>query len=36
MTRTFDAPRAMVFEANTRPELLRRWLGAFGGRSLDV
>lgn len=25
--RTFDAPRALVFEAWTRPELLRRWLG---------
>lgn len=26
MTRAFDAPRALVFEALTRPELLRRWL----------
>ena len=26
MTRSFNAPRALVFEALTRPELLRRWL----------
>ncbi len=36
VTRAFDAPPAMVFEAYTRPELLNRWLGAFGGWSLDV
>lgn len=30
MTRVFDAPRHLVFEAFTRPELLRRWLGAPG------
>lgn len=36
VTRTFDAPRAMVFEAYTRPELLKRWLGAHAGWSLDV
>lgn len=35
-TRTFDAPRELVFEAYTRPELLKRWLGVFGGWSLDV
>ena len=28
MTRVFDAPREMVFDAWTRPELLKRWLGA--------
>ena len=27
MTRVFDAPRRMVFDAYTRPELLKRWLG---------
>ena len=27
MTRSFAAPRALVFEAWTRPELVRRWLG---------
>jgi uncharacterized protein YndB with AHSA1/START domain len=26
MTRVFDAPRTLVFEALTRPELVRRWL----------
>jgi uncharacterized protein YndB with AHSA1/START domain len=26
MTREFDAPRELVFEAWTRPELLKRWL----------
>jgi uncharacterized protein YndB with AHSA1/START domain len=36
MTRVFDAPRELVFEAYTRPELLKRWLGVFGGWSLAV
>jgi uncharacterized protein YndB with AHSA1/START domain len=36
VTRAFDAPRAMVFEAYTRPELIKRWLGAHAGWSLDV
>lgn len=31
MTRTFDAPRTMVFDAWTKPELIRRWLGALDG-----
>jgi len=31
MTRVFDAPRNMVFDAWTKPELLKRWLGVFGG-----
>ena len=31
MTRTFDAPRSMVFDAWTRPELIKRWLGALDG-----
>src|SRR4051812_39118545 len=26
MTRVFDAPRALVFEALTTPELVQRWL----------
>lgn len=26
LTRVFDAPRGLVFEAYTRPELLKRWL----------
>jgi uncharacterized protein YndB with AHSA1/START domain len=36
MTRVFNAPRKLVFDAHTRPELVKRWLGAFGGWSLDV
>lgn len=36
ITRTFNAPRALVFEAMTKPVLLKRWLGVFGGWSLDV
>ena len=36
MTRSFNAPRDLVYEAFTRPELLKRWLGVFGGWSLAV
>jgi uncharacterized protein YndB with AHSA1/START domain len=28
VTRAFDAPRALVFDALTRPELIRRWLSS--------
>jgi uncharacterized protein YndB with AHSA1/START domain len=30
LRRVFDAPRRMVFDAFTRPELLKRWFGARG------
>ena len=30
MTRVFDAPRRLVYDALTKPELVRRWLRAFG------
>jgi uncharacterized protein YndB with AHSA1/START domain len=30
MTRVFDAPRNLVFDALTRPELLKRWYGPRG------
>lgn len=30
LTRAFDAPRHMVFDALTKPELLKRWHGARG------
>jgi uncharacterized protein YndB with AHSA1/START domain len=30
MTRVFDAPRALVFEALTTPELVRQWFGPHG------
>ena len=34
MTRSFDAPRELVFEAFTRPELIRRWLLGPDGWSM--
>ena len=36
MTRVFDAPRELVFDAYTKPELVKRWLGVFGGWTLPV
>ena len=37
MTRLFDAPRALVFEAMTRPEHVRQWWGRLGdGYSVPV
>jgi uncharacterized protein YndB with AHSA1/START domain len=36
MIRTFDAPRRLVFDAWTKPELIKRWLGVFGDWKLDV
>src|SRR6195256_2249833 len=30
LTRVFDAPRNLVFEAFTKPELLKRWYGPRG------
>lgn len=36
MTRVFDAPRRLVFDAYTKPELLKRWLGVFRGWSMAV
>ena len=36
MTRVFDAPRRLVYDAWTKPELLKRWLGVFGGWELAV
>jgi uncharacterized protein YndB with AHSA1/START domain len=36
MSRVFDAPRSLVFEAWTKPELLKRWLGVRGGWSMVV
>ena len=30
MTRTFDAPRELVFEAMTRPEHMKEWWGPHG------
>src|SRR5258707_12187037 len=36
MTRVFNAPRRLVYDAWTKPELLKRWLGVFGGWELAV
>ena len=36
MTRTFDAPRHLVFDAFTKPELVRRWLLGPDGWSMPV
>lgn len=30
LTRTFDAPRPLVFDAFTKPELIKRWYGPPG------
>lgn len=36
MTREFNAPRQLVFDAYTKPELLKRWLGVRNGWTLAV
>ncbi len=36
MTRVFDAPRSLVFDAVTKPELFKRWLFGPPGWSLPV
>jgi uncharacterized protein YndB with AHSA1/START domain len=36
LVRTFDAPRSLVFDAWTKPELVKQWLGMFGGWSFAV
>ena len=36
LTRVFDAPRHLVFDAYTKPELVKRWLGVHGGWSWAV
>jgi uncharacterized protein YndB with AHSA1/START domain len=36
MTRTFDAPRELVFDAFTKPEIVKRWLLGPDGLSLAV
>ena len=36
MTRVFDAPRQLVFDALTKPELVKRWLGLTRGWELEV
>ena len=36
VTRTFDAPARLVFDAWTKPELLKRWLGVRAGWTMEV
>ena len=36
MTRVFDAPRRMVFDAFTKPELVKRWLLGPDGWAMPV
>lgn len=36
MTRVFDAPRRLVFDAHTKPELIKRWLLGPDGWSMPL
>jgi uncharacterized protein YndB with AHSA1/START domain len=36
ITRVFEAPRALVFDAHTRPDLVRRWMLGPGGWTMPV
>ena len=36
MTRVFDAPRKLVFDAHTKPDLVRQWLLGPPGWSMQV
>ena len=36
MTRVFDAPRTLVFDAHTKPELVKRWLLGPPGWTMPV
>jgi uncharacterized protein YndB with AHSA1/START domain len=36
ITRTFDAPRELVWDCHTRPELVRRWITGWPGWSMVV
>ena len=36
VSRRFDAPRKLVFEAFTKPDLVKRWLGPMRGWAMDV
>jgi uncharacterized protein YndB with AHSA1/START domain len=36
MTRDFDAPRKLVYDAHTKPELVRRWLLGPDGWSMPI
>jgi uncharacterized protein YndB with AHSA1/START domain len=36
MSRVFNAPKKLVYEAYTKPELLKQWLGVHNGWKLEV
>ena len=36
VTRRFKAPPARVYAAHTEPELLKRWMGGYGGWTMTV
>ena len=36
MTRVFDAPARLIFDAWTKPELIKRWLGVRAGWTMEV
>lgn len=36
MTRVFNAPRRLVFDALTKPELIKRWLSGLDGWTMAV
>lgn len=36
MSREFDAPRRLIYDAYTKPELLTRWLGVRAGWVMDI
>jgi uncharacterized protein YndB with AHSA1/START domain len=36
ITRPFNAKRPLVWDALTKPELMKQWLGVFGGWTLPV
>jgi uncharacterized protein YndB with AHSA1/START domain len=36
MTRVFDAPKKLVWDAHTKPEIVKKWLGVFNGMTLPV
>lgn len=36
MSRDFDAPKQLVFDAYTKPELVQRWLGVHNGFTMPV
>ena len=36
MTRVFDAPKKLVWDAHTKPELVKKWLGVFQDWTLPV